>query len=457
MPTYDDLRYIRFDILLRIDAADSSKELLSIQEAIADAIISAEAGGPQFPNDDKKNHIEKLRLYADGLVWREIHPHTIRQLAKNVATPKSILSQGSSFDAVRRSARRYVDLLGFPVFIADITNVIRVGDVIVVTDIEKPLIVEVKSHLPRPEHLMQGRRGRQISRSLAIQRYLQTGKAKLFGDDIYMTEMETPYRALRNWNAITYICQEALRKGFSRIELSEHETIWAYSSNEFESVLEDVRLHHNEESASIFGTSAGLMNMVDGNFAPPSAWPIPAGLQFALVEEDIVLAHLLDTAAFDGATSGGKSMDIRLGQDFPVVVKSAEREYPLSLRFLYDVVYGYETTESAIAGIFNFTETIENTIQFDEENQPVFDFGPPADGKPTLHDVSSVEKAFSVAAASDISGEEFVALATDVANQLTLNPLRVGEGFKIDDEEVPRYGVTSVATLRKLVAAGSWT
>ena len=74
-----------------------------------------------------------------------------------------------------------------------------------------------------------------------------------------------------------------------------------------------------------------------------------------------------------------------------------------------------------------------------------------------MHDVTSVEKAFCIAAAPELSGEEFVALSTDVANQLTLDPLRVGGSLKIDDEETPRYGVASVATLRKLVATGSWT
>ncbi len=196
--------------------------------AIASEILRAEALQVQDAKTDVPFHIERLRLYVDGLVWLILHPHVIRQMAKNADVPKSLLQQGDAFGLVLESAHHYYETIGVPIFIADITNVLKIGDLVVVTNTEVPMIVESKKRLPRPEHLMQGRSGRQISRAMGTMRYLREGSAKVFGDDCHRRVVESPTKALRNWNLIDEVCKSALKSGWAEVVVSEHEFMWAY-------------------------------------------------------------------------------------------------------------------------------------------------------------------------------------------------------------------------------------
>jgi len=211
------------------DAVDSARKLLEIQEGIAEQIRDAERAIKDGSRDRDAlvHHISQLRLYADGLAWRILHSHVIRQLAKNARGALSLIEQGEAFENVLRSARRYVEESGLPVLIADITNIIRIGDLILVPDPELPQILECKTRLPDPRHWMQGRIGRQISRALGTLRYLSGKPTKVHGEDHIRLVVESEHEADRNWEAVRTCVAAALDRGHGFVQLSEHELVCA--------------------------------------------------------------------------------------------------------------------------------------------------------------------------------------------------------------------------------------
>ncbi len=366
-------------------AVDSLADLLKVQLAIAKAIRGTEVllAGDRV-NKSLRFDIERLRLYADGLAWLFLHPHVIRQMAKNADVPKSLVNQGDAFDMVLASAREYFERLRVPVLISDITNILKIGDLVLVFSAEKPTIVEVKKRLPEADHLMQGRSGRQLSRAMSTMEYLHEGNAKLYGDDTHMYTIECKYKSARNWSTVEAACLEALRTGVSRVELSGNEVVLAYARGREEVVKSEAKKWNRDSTVSL-GTTLGVMNMRDGLFPPPVVWPISPRVRFALLEEDIVLMHLVDWSALECVRPNGDNIHMDSGTT-PVHVVSGGNEYPLTLRFLYDVVYGFETALSCQEGLFEFARQIakfpKDEIGIEYERR-----------KPVVHSIDSVEQA----------------------------------------------------------------
>lgn len=263
----------RKSLFARCIQVGSSEDLLAIQEQIANSICRCEhALKGTEKKDNLKLHIKRLRLYADGLVWLVLHPHTIRQLAKNPGPPQSIEAQGEAFDQVLESARDHLTRDKVPVLIADITNVIKIGDLVLCTNPEAPQIVECKTRLPHPLLFMRGRFGRQVSRTMSTLKYLSTGSAKVFGNKLHQLVLESPHAPKRNWEALTSVCTTAVSDGHAFLQLSSREFLWAYAPENQDSILAEVAKYGENLSCGFFGTSLGLMNMTDGLFPPPIVW-----------------------------------------------------------------------------------------------------------------------------------------------------------------------------------------
>src|SRR4030042_188293 len=158
---------IRENLFEQLNRINTPDEMVNFQAGGAEAILFAEINSKmnECAPDSARSHIKSLRLYTDALAWWNLHPHTIRQLAKNSGPRPSLLDQGPSFANVLLHAGKYAKDTKLPILVADLTNVIKIGDLVVVTNPEKPMIVECKTSVPDPKYLMQGRSGRQISRA----------------------------------------------------------------------------------------------------------------------------------------------------------------------------------------------------------------------------------------------------------------------------------------------------
>ncbi len=446
MSLIDELRVEREHLFERCSRLESPQELLSIEEEVAHSIRKCERIMPKVQYKDAlRFHTTRLRLYMDGLVWRVLHPHTIRQLATGTSTPPSIEGQGKAFDQVLKSARAYFKLYPVPIFITDLTNVLRVGDLAVCLDPQVPMIVECKSRLPEPGHLLQGRIGRQVSRAVGTLDYLATGSAKIFGEDYPKQAIESPHIAQRNWDVVTTICQDAQHAGHTYHRISEYEAIWAYTPDQANSVNSEIKQY---ATGDVFlGTSLGLMNMSDGLFPPPSVWPIARDLRFLVLEEKLILLHLVDIRAFERHWENGGSVAINLLNSFPVSVRVNGTEYSLARRFLYDVLYGFETVGSCVKGMVDFVHQIDAGAS---TNIPR-----PATGiKPAIHHIQSEQDAQMIVSLGFDGKTTLVSMPVLLAEQLELHHAASGDKGAASGQRKSRgnaYVVMNLQTLRAIL------
>ena len=98
--------------------------------------------------------------------------------------------------------------------------------------------------------------------------------------------------------------------------------------------------------------------MDDGLFAPPVIWPIDPEHRQAILEGDIVIAHLVHARAFSRDAPGDPAIEMHQGNERSIHVRLDGKTYPLSHRFVYDVLYGFETVESCVSGIVDFAKQI---------------------------------------------------------------------------------------------------
>jgi hypothetical protein len=219
-------------------------------------------------------------------------------------------------------------------------------------------------------------------------RYLRKGSAKAFGEDLHLRTVECSHRSKRNWAALESICQKAMHGGRARLDLSEFEVLWAYPPGQIKAVVAELKRY--EHQSGCFGTSSGLMNMADGLFPPPTVWRIPSELKFAVLEEEIEVAHFLDVRAFERDLGQGHSIQMFPSDACPIRVRVGDNVYPLSLHFAYDVLYGFETIDSCVEGLIEFA------ILIDKTHTQLTTINDVETAKPDLLHVDSIEGAVSL-------------------------------------------------------------
>lgn len=437
-------RHKLFEQCLKVE---SPQELLAAEIAIATEIRMAE----QLLQSEMDNmlvqfHIQRLRLYGDGLVWVVLHPHVIRQMAKNTDAPKSLLQQGDAFDLVLESAKNNFKRTRVPVLIADITNILKIGDLVIVTDTEAPQVVELKKKLPRPERLMQGRRGRQISRAIGTLKYLENGFGKVFGDDSHRLVVESEGKAQRNWDVVDRVCREGLQNGWAKAVLSRHEVIWVHRKGMEERLGAEIQALSGKASSAFYGTTLGLMNMTDGLLPPPGVWPISPDVRLALLEEDLVLAHLLDVGAFECIQDAGGTIKIDLQHDYPVLVTICGQVYPLSRRFIYEVLYAYETIGSCVKGLLEFAAQLHE--------MPPPEVSKSFQAKPRIYSAGTSEEAEQIASMGQERDNDLVAVTPECMHILIKGkgiPNCEPKGSFPGKANRQVYTIMTVVDLRKLL------
>lgn len=404
-----DKRRLLFERLNRITNAE---EVISFQIDTAKEMISLERDiARRTTNNEKLEfHIRCLRLYNDALVWWYLHPHAIRQLAKNKSNPKSLLGQGKSFDNVIDHAQNYYQQTKLPIIIADLTNIINIGDLVIVNNPEKPQIIECKTTVPAPESLLQGRIGRQVSRAIGTMEYLSKGKGKVFGQD-YSFTIQSPHRSKRNWDTVEQLGLEALRSGQAYEEVEPGNHIWAARSELKLEVIQEIDQKAKMLGDCQMGTSLGLMNSYEGLFPPPSAWkPMCSEAKFEIIEGTVIVFHLVFFNAFKADCDGRQA--IKIGRKGNPIVKIDDKEYSFGQRFVYDVVYGFETIQSCINGLILFARDIASANLNELPDIPKT--------KPRTWHVETLEDMHSLLKQDEISDFDYVSMPTQLARSLIM-------------------------------------
>ncbi len=365
MELLDRLKQKRKAILKKIDLIDSAESLYQIQVEIVEEIKISEKQVKQDVSGEYEGHIHLLRCYCDGLAWNLLYSHTIRQLAKNWAPPQSISNQGNSFNLVMQKAKELSNE-GKPVIIADITNIIKIGDLIVCSDPEMPSIVECKKGNFHPHNIMKGRSGRQLSRAIGTLEYLKKGKAKVFGEEKERVVFETTTEVIHNWQVVKKSVIEALETGIGFGKASDYDIMWAIANDEITKVQNEIEDILKSFKEPFVGCHLRVVEEMEFLHPPPSAWPIDIECRFALMEGDVVLFHLIDLSYFNKlCTPDGRIKGIlyknNVLEEYCFVVEVNGQERILSARFLNDVLYGYATIESIFKNMIEFAKRVCET------------------------------------------------------------------------------------------------
>lgn len=341
-------RHDIYAAVLGLDWRDP-KGLLEFQFRLAEAIIEAETDEPKSGGINR--HAFLLRRCQDSLAFRLLVPHAIRQLL-GTESPRahSIKSQRESFRFVQETANCYA-ADGHLVLLTDLSNIVRIGDIVVCDNAAVPSIIEVKSGKVAPKHVIQGRRGRQSSRSLSTIEYLANDHAHIFGQSIPKLAVQSKEEMQFSWRDVNEVAMRALREGMATARISEYDVIHAVHAVDGrpvsgEPLFEDIQRMRSPLFAS---HAVGLLNP-EILTLPPLVWPIEEEPKSPLMEERLVIGHLIDLARFKDPLED----DFRVLNVSPVSGFSTDRggeKGTASVRFINDVLFGYATIESTVAAL----------------------------------------------------------------------------------------------------------
>ena len=286
----NELKAFRAGLMRKILSWTTATELLDIQLAIADEIKSVETFGGQ-QTDELRWHAHLLRCCADALVWQTLHRHTIRQLAKNQGSRPNLSAPGAAFDLTLSRAREATNA-GAPVLIADLTNCLRIGDLVIPIDPEVPLLHECKLSERADRFAFQGRRGRQLSRMKGTLEYLATGRAKLHAEESTRIAVEIKVYSEHNWPVVNDICSAASERGIASALLSDSELIYATTDTEKAVFPDEYKDGKFRPSHAIVACHLVPIEEASCAVAPPLNWDLPSEMRIALQEGDLVLYHI---------------------------------------------------------------------------------------------------------------------------------------------------------------------
>lgn len=167
----------RGELLFRLEKASSASELAEFQVLLRDAIVRIEEtrrnANPQR-RFELKEPLIRLRFLGHSLAWRLLHPHAIRNLAKNDGQPPTLHDQSPEMEKCIATIH-WLSSKGILAIAADLTHCLRIGDVVIVRDPETPDIVEFKATRRDERYRHQGRAGRQLHRMTKTIEYLYRG------------------------------------------------------------------------------------------------------------------------------------------------------------------------------------------------------------------------------------------------------------------------------------------
>jgi hypothetical protein len=344
----EETRHDIYAALLGLDWRDP-KGLLEFQFRLAKAIIGAESDGPE--SGGFKRHAFLLRRCQDSLAFRLLVPHAIRQLL-GTASPRAhwVKGQGQSFKIVQETANRYA-ADGHLVLLTDLSNIIRVGDLVVCDNAAVPSVIEVKAGKLAPKHATQGRRGRQSSRSLSTIEYLATDHAHIFGQSVPKLAVQSKQEMQFSWRAVNEVAMRALREGMATARISKYDVIHAVHAVDGRPVsgaplVEDIK---RMRSPCLASHAVGLLNP-EILTLPPLVWPIEEEPKSPLMEERLVIGHLIDLARFkDPLEDDFRVLNVSL--DSGLSTDRDGEKGTASVRFIDNVLFGYATIESTVAAL----------------------------------------------------------------------------------------------------------
>lgn len=337
------LRAIRADVMEAFLAEQSPVALFELQVRIANELRASE----QEAGDDERWHRRRLRNIGDAIAWTVLTPHAIRNLSVRGRRPPALSQQGPAFEHVVAVGRPLLDD-GAHVLIADVTNCVAIGDLAWCGNPDAPILIECKLSLRSPTHHMQGRRGRQFTKARAIGSYLSTGRGSIPGVQAHKIALEVAHEPAYSWEALSAVVRGVLSGGPAFV-INDREAIWAYRPEDDVPMPGPVGAMFVGKKV-LLGCDSALLDDDPPPVPHPLAWPVEREVAFALAEMDVVVCHALESTVFSSYATERARLGEIIDVDEDVSGVAAEidgKATSLGPRFLADVLYGFETVESA--------------------------------------------------------------------------------------------------------------
>ena len=317
-----------------------------------------------------RRHLHMVRLYGDSLAFNWLSAYALRQLRRNGGKPPDLSGQGDAFTVsvnVCESANR----AGTPAILCDITNILKIGDVVICENPDAPAIVECKASIRRNARFdRQGRRGRQLSRMKGVSEFLRTGEGRFFGDTRYRRTAQLANEPTYDFEPVDQVVNRALNGEPGVYMLNDFQLYLAARSGDdvaFDDLLGAWKVNAGEYV--LIGDASEPLVGAWADVRPPVLWNLSAACRWALMEGDVSLLHVVRANALVGIerdhlrviAAVERPADCEADTSWVYELSVSGEPMFMSPSLLYHMAYGHETLESCRRRLL---DTAEAAIEF---------------------------------------------------------------------------------------------
>jgi hypothetical protein len=330
----------------------TAKESLAFQKLLIEEIVRTEGEQRADKSPERAEHLRGVRAYGDALAHFLFSRYALRQFARNPGRPPSLSGQGKAFDMVVDSATLLADS-GIPPLIADLTHVVRIGDVLGCVDKDRPLIFECKSGEKQdPRFERQGRRGRQLSRIESVDDFLRVGRGTIFGESKQRNTVVLTHVPVYNHELVDELVVAALEHR-PQTACPSPDELYACSrvgeTVDFTTAMEGFRKDPPGHLA--IGSSTDMLVPRPWDIPPPILWSLSKQARWALMEGEVSVCHAVRLEALVGLERGPIRVAgvVELPGDIPYgyTLMVDGEEAKIAGAVVRDVIYWHETLNSA--------------------------------------------------------------------------------------------------------------
>lgn len=243
---------------------------------------------------------------------------------------------------------------GNAVRVYDLTNVLRIGD-LVIGDYEQPSLVECALD-GSGRYKETGRKGRQVARMEGVAGVLRDGFGHIPGTSVPIVVQETPGEIAYSWALVERAARKALTDGGAVVGEGS-DVVWAIRSDKDPRsgpFAKEAKRLTADFAEPLVSNSAEALDHPSPLVPPPLSWPLPLELRQALLERDLRFLHVVDLAHFLSIEhEGARITEIRrnragnlLEPCFAIARPDGNHGFA-STRFVEEVLHGFMTIDSS--------------------------------------------------------------------------------------------------------------
>lgn len=309
----DQLSEKRRALVLRFCDLPDKGSPLSFQRDLAAELRATETRSTQSLTQELSRHKRLVRIIGDSLAFSVLDQHTIRTLSRHPGPSPSIVGQREDFAHVSNIAEMLA-ASGYVPLLCDVTNLLKVGDIVAVAE-DHVLVLECKRS-PLPSRLPgNGRLARQRLRGTQAAEYLRRSQIAESDGVRQALPVDLPEPC---WHALTDLASRVSTLSGSAIAMLDDGDAVALAivGDSLENVTEIIEeLNHAVAANSpVFGTQLDILESPRWNCPPPLVFPVQPLLRHALLEGNALMFRLIDSDRFLGPrnTASGRLVELRV-------------------------------------------------------------------------------------------------------------------------------------------------